>query len=148
MKKLNNKGFTLIEIVIVIVIIAILAAMLVPSLTQWIQKSKVKTFTSACGTIKTAVWAEEAEAYAAGQNATSGNYGSASSMFGESGTVTKEVGKTVAAGDADDVPSGGYAVTYNYANGDLAVYDASFKGVISKTAPNWTVTKANGDPLD
>ena len=55
MKKLNNKGFTLIEIVIVIVIIAILAAMLVPSLTQWIGKSKMRTFTSACGEIRTAV---------------------------------------------------------------------------------------------
>lgn len=66
MKKLNNKGFTLIEIVIVIVIIAILAAMLVPSLTQWIQKSKVKTFTSACGEVRTAVAAQVSEKYANG----------------------------------------------------------------------------------
>ena len=64
MKKLNNKGFTLIEIVIVIVIIAILAAMLVPSLTQWISNSKEKSFIEGANAIKTATLSQLSTNYA------------------------------------------------------------------------------------
>lgn len=63
MKKLNNKGFTLVEIVIVIVIIAILAAMLVPSLTAWIDKANKKTFLEAANEIKTATTSYVSENY-------------------------------------------------------------------------------------
>lgn len=39
-KKEDNKGFTLVELIVVIVILAILAAILVPSLIKWIDKAK------------------------------------------------------------------------------------------------------------
>lgn len=75
MKTLKNlrkdkKGFTLIEIVIVLVIIAILAAMLVPSMLGWIDDSKQKTFLSEANSIKTAVESEVVSAYAAGASGT------------------------------------------------------------------------------
>ena len=38
-KRLNKKGFTLIELIVVIAILAILAAILIPSLTNYIQKA-------------------------------------------------------------------------------------------------------------
>ncbi|MBQ0013924.1 MAG: prepilin-type N-terminal cleavage/methylation domain-containing protein [Oscillospiraceae bacterium] len=137
MKKLNNKGFTLVEIVIVIVIIAILAAMLVPSLTQWIDKSKTKTFTSACGTIKTAVWAEEAEAYATG-----GTEGAAG-LFGADGTVSKAVGQTVTKVDSATHPNSGYAVMYTYSTDSITVLDKNFKGVWDHANNTWKVSKAS-----
>lgn len=58
----NKKGFTLIEIVIVIVIIAILAAMLVPSLTGWIDKAKIAVIKSEADTVKNAVAAQVVDA--------------------------------------------------------------------------------------
>ena len=40
MKKINKKGFTLVELIVVIAIIRILSAVLVPSVTSYIDKAK------------------------------------------------------------------------------------------------------------
>ncbi|MBO5610380.1 MAG: type II secretion system protein [Eubacterium sp.] len=45
MKK-NNKGFTLVELIVVLVILAILAAILVPALLGWIDKAREKSVTT------------------------------------------------------------------------------------------------------
>ena len=42
MKKTNNKGFTLVELIVVLVILAILAAILVPALLGYIDKAREK----------------------------------------------------------------------------------------------------------
>ena len=46
MKKTNNKGFTLVELIVVLVILAILAAILVPALLGYIDKAKEKKLTT------------------------------------------------------------------------------------------------------
>ncbi|WP_294408050.1 type II secretion system protein [uncultured Ruminococcus sp.] len=51
MKKSNKKGFTLVELVVVIAIIGVLAAILVPSMMGYVKKSRLKT---ANGNAKTA----------------------------------------------------------------------------------------------
>ena len=43
MKKMNNKGFSLIELIIVIAIMAILVAIIAPNLTKYLGKSKKST---------------------------------------------------------------------------------------------------------
>ena len=130
MKKLNNKGFTLIEIVIVIVIIAILAAMLVPSLTQWIDKSKMKTFTSACGTIRTAVASQLSEKYATDSSVTFSSLNS-----DDWAIISNDVGKTVNSGT--NASGGAYAVTAtNGIDNGFTVTDGKFTGVWNGSAWN------------
>lgn len=46
MKKTNNKGFTLVELIVVLVILAILAAILVPALLGYIDKAREKQITT------------------------------------------------------------------------------------------------------
>ena len=41
MKKLNKKGFTIVELVIVITVIAILSAVMIPTFTGIVRKSKI-----------------------------------------------------------------------------------------------------------
>lgn len=43
MKKMNNKGFSLIELIIVIAIMAVLVAIIAPNLTKYLGSSKQKT---------------------------------------------------------------------------------------------------------
>lgn len=43
MKKMNNKGFSLIELIIVIAIMAVLVAIIAPNLTKYLGKSKKET---------------------------------------------------------------------------------------------------------
>ena len=57
----NKKGFTLIEMVIVIVIIAILAAILVPSLLSYVNSAQEKKLMTAGDTIRKAILTELAE---------------------------------------------------------------------------------------
>ena len=48
LKKSDKKGFTLVELIVVLVILAILAALLIPALTGYIDKAKEKSVTAEC----------------------------------------------------------------------------------------------------
>lgn len=43
LKENNKKGFTLVELIVVLVILAILAALLIPALTGYIDKARNKS---------------------------------------------------------------------------------------------------------
>ncbi len=63
MKK-NEKGFTLVELIVVLVILAILATLLVPALTGYIDKAKEKTIVAECRSCVTAAQTLASESYA------------------------------------------------------------------------------------
>lgn len=67
MKKLRNnkkKGFTLVELIVVLVILAILAALLIPALTGYIKKAKDKQITAETRQVVMAAQTLVDEAYA------------------------------------------------------------------------------------
>lgn len=55
MKKMNNKGFSLIELIIVIAIMAVLVAVIAPNLTSYLGSSKKKTDNSNADSIENIV---------------------------------------------------------------------------------------------
>lgn len=69
MKK-NQKGFTLVEVIVVLVILAIMAAILIPSLIGYIDKAKENTIVSETRSIVTAVQAVASEQYGYHKDAT------------------------------------------------------------------------------
>lgn len=68
MKKLrkNDKGFTLVELIVVLVILALLAAILVPALLGYIDKAKKEKNYQAAQEVHTAVQALATESYGKG----------------------------------------------------------------------------------
>lgn len=51
----NNKGFSLVELIIVIAIMAILVGVMAPQLIKYIEKSNVSSDTQLCDSVKTAI---------------------------------------------------------------------------------------------
>ncbi len=66
MKK-NNKGFTLVELIVVLVILAILAAILVPTLLGYIDRAKSEKDFSTAQTVRVAAQAAIDQAYGDGK---------------------------------------------------------------------------------
>lgn len=72
MKKSNKKGFTLVELVVVIAIIGILAAILVPSMMSYVKKSRLKTANANAKTAYNAIATFAADEEIAGRQYTPG----------------------------------------------------------------------------
>ena len=64
---MKQKGFTLVELIVVLAILAVLAAIMVPSLTGYIDKAKNTQLLSIARSVYTAAQIEVSEAYARGE---------------------------------------------------------------------------------
>lgn len=95
MKKSNKKGFTLVELVVVIAIIGVLAAILVPSMMGYVKKSRLKTANSNAKTAYNAVatWAadEETKGTPVTWSAVADTYDATKSSGGTNGDLNKVI---------------------------------------------------------
>lgn len=96
-KKLNNKGFSLVELIIVIAIMAVLAAALAPQLIKYIEKSRVSTDDASCDTIKSAFNAAIADDDIYGDCAAAGASVTATITAGSNGAAPTITGQGVPA---------------------------------------------------
>ncbi|MDR0885187.1 MAG: prepilin-type N-terminal cleavage/methylation domain-containing protein [Clostridiales Family XIII bacterium] len=87
----DKKGFTLVEVIVVLVILAILIAIAVPSVTQYINKSKVRADKTAVKTVQTVLQAQVADYVGDGvkipASADSEEYGTVSNIPAPSGVT-------------------------------------------------------------
>jgi prepilin-type N-terminal cleavage/methylation domain-containing protein len=67
-KRKNNKGFTLVELIVVLVILAILAAILVPALLGYIDRAKGQQIVLNAKSVLTASQAELSSCYASAKS--------------------------------------------------------------------------------
>lgn len=74
MRKSNKKGFTLVELVVVIAIIGILAAILVPTMMNYVKKARLKTANANAKLIFTTCNNEASDLIADGESVNAVNY--------------------------------------------------------------------------
>ena len=100
MKKMNNKGFSLVELIIVIAIMAILAGAIAPALIRYIDKSRKSNDVSSGKTIKTAVETAMGNEVAYEELTNSGS--GSTIVVAPSGTSSSAVTCSVASQDTKD----------------------------------------------
>lgn len=144
MKK-TNKGFSLVELIIVIAIMAILAGALAPQLIKYINKSRLSSDVQTGAAIQSAVQAALAneDAYQAAESTYDGNITSVATLLGNTDAFATEVKSAVGNNDGTgkskkDIDGNDFVAAAKDSNGKYQFY-------LSLDLQNNTVSVYYGD---
>ena len=118
-KQKNNKGFSLVELIVVIAIMAVLVGVLAPQLMKYVEKSREATDIQNCDSIASSLTAYYSEIVIEGTGITTGASDAAIVDSGLTGAKLK--GKNWTSITITYTPSNG-SVSYTIAGGDDAYY--------------------------
>ena len=119
MKKMNNKGFSLVELIVVIAIMAVLVGVLAPQFIKYVESSRRSTDVSNAENIRSAVLADIADGIITGS-------GSSSVTASGTGFVPTSLGeKPVSKGNPAGVGTD-FSFTYNANAGTCDVYLSTY----------------------
>lgn len=130
MKKMNNKGFSMVELIIVIAIMAILAGALAPTLIKYVNKSRMSSDVTTASTIATACSSGLADIKAEDD---SKNY------YGQTYTIASITGASDSFGSVVKEALGGKTPTPKYKKNSASVFVVKFSGSATSADVNVTV---------
>ena len=116
MKKMNNKGFSLVELIVVIAIMAVLVGVLAPQFIKYVESSRRSTDVSNAETIRSAVLADIAEGSITGS---AGSVACTATIPSTLGEVPVTKGNKVSVGS-------NFTYTYDAAKGICEVYVGTY----------------------
>ena len=159
--KTTKKGFTLIELIVVIAIIGVLAAILVPSMLGYVKKSKISSANSAANSIKKGVDAGLTDLDVAGYELTFDNWltvtkgklsatggaaggGAAGGGTAGGGTATTKALTATNAGSLLDEKITNYFGKFTKCDGAIYINGTTCTGVVITTDGNYLGTDPGG----
>lgn len=113
MKKMNNKGFSLVELIIVIAIMAVLVGILAPQYLKYVNNSKVSTDVSNAEQIATTINVAVSDS----DTANLGNPTPGTWSLSKGDTIYSDGTRTVLAPDCSHKPGQAWSVTWDDVNG-------------------------------
>jgi len=119
MKKMNNKGFSLVELIVVIAIMAVLVGVLAPQFIKYVESSRRSTDVSNAENIRSAVLADIADGAITGSGSSSCTTSGTGIVPSSLGEIPKTKGNKYSVG-AD------FTFTYNANAGTCDVYVDSY----------------------
>lgn len=114
-KEMNNKGFSLVELIIVIAIMAVLIGVLAPQYLKYVNNSKVSTDITNAESIATAINVAVADNDTGSLSIHSGT------AFAGGATVYSDGTRTIIAPACKTTANGSWVVTFDTANGVTAI---------------------------